>query len=381
MTPGILIFFIAALIIAILYTMVIFLITRGWFRLGYFISHAQVPPATSVSIIIPVRNESLTIRKCITGLLEQDFPKGLTEIILVDDHSEDQTYEIISGLSGESKDIKIVVLSLTHSFGKKAAISLAMKFATGSFILCTDADCIHPVGWVSEMVRFFEVKNPVFVSGPVLLTSGGNIFGKFQEFEFLSLVASGAGSVGAEMPIMCNGANLGFSAESYDRLNGDAIKSGISSGDDIFLMLGFKEVFGPERISFVKSRKAIVRAGAKTTLAGFIRQRLRWVSKSRAYRDPFLILSAIAVMLMNTGILLFTIAGVFNGLYFRLALGLMLIKTIADYPLLISFSRFAGIKNAGWIIPVLEPIVVLITTFTAFAGNLVRNSWKGRKIN
>jgi len=381
MAPGFLIFFIVALIIAILYSMVIFLITRGWFRIGYFGSHAKVPPVTKVSIIIPVRNESMTIRRCIAGLLEQDFPKGLTEIILVDDHSEDQSYQIMSELSGETKEVKIVILSLTHSTGKKSAIRLAMKFATGSFILCTDADCIHPVGWVSEMVRFFETKDPVFVSGPVLLTSGGNIFGRFQEFEFLSLVASGAGSIGAEMPIMCNGANLGFSAEAYERLNGDVMKSGISSGDDIFLMLGFKEVFGPARVAFVKSRNAIVRAGANTTIAGFIRQRLRWVSKSRAYRDPFLILSAFAVMLLNTGILLFAVAGIFNGLYVRLALGLILLKTIADYPLLISFSRFAGIKNAGWIVPVLEPFVVLITTFTASAGNFVRNSWKGRKIN
>ncbi|KAF0198227.1 MAG: family 2 glycosyl transferase [Bacteroidetes bacterium] len=380
MAPGFQTFLIAALIIAISYSVIILLITRGWFRLGYFRSNSPVPPATTVSIIIPARNESLTIKRCLAGLLEQDFPKGLTEIILVDDHSEDQTHQIMSELSGETKEVKIVILSLTHSTGKKAAIRLAMKFATGSFILCTDADCLHPAGWVSEMVRFFETKDPVFVSGPVLLTSGGNIFGRFQEFEFLSLVASGAGSIGAEMPIMCNGANLGFSAEAYGRLNGDAMKSGISSGDDIFLMLGFKEVFGPSRVSFVKSRNAIVRAEAKRTMAGFIRQRLRWVSKSRAYRDPFLILSAISVMLMNTCIFLTAIAGIFNGLYFRLALGLIVLKTIADYPLLISFSRFAGIKNAGWIIPVLEPFVVLITTFTAFAGNLFRNSWKGRKI-
>jgi cellulose synthase/poly-beta-1,6-N-acetylglucosamine synthase-like glycosyltransferase len=368
------------LILAFPYILVITLITMGWLKIKSFRSNEPVAPTTTVSIIIPARNESEVMERCIKGILMQDFPKQLMEVIIIDDHSEDQTHKIATRLSEASSDVKITVLSLDKLSGKKEAIRLAMKFATGTFILCTDADCMHPVEWVNTMVRFYEVHKPVFISGPVLLESTGGVFGKFQEYEFMSLVASGAGAIGAHMPIMCNGANLGFSQTAYDKLNPDALKTGISSGDDVFLMLAFRERYGSERVSFVKSRNAIVLAGANRTLAGFIRQRLRWVSKSRAYRDPFLIISALTVMLMNVMIAVAFFSGIFNTCYLFYGCGLLLLKTLTDFPLLISFSRFAGMKNTGWYIPVMEPFVVLMTTFTALAGNVASSSWKGRKI-
>ncbi len=380
MAAGTLTFFIILSTLALAYVIVIYMITRGWHRTSTFRRKSLVPTVPTVSIIIAVRNESMTISKCIAGLMEQDFPKRLMEIIVVDDHSEDQTLQILNQLSKSSFEVKIGVLSLNELHGKKEAIRLAMQFASGSFILCTDADCTHPPGWVSTMAGFYEDKKPVFVSGPVLLDSFGDFFGRFQELEFMSLVASGAGAIGIGMPIMCNGANLGFSAEAYRSLNENAMKPEFTSGDDVFIMLAFREVFGSKGIAFVKSRDAIVKAEANRTIAGFFRQRMRWVSKSRGYRDPFLIFSAVTVMFMNSGILVFAVAGTIDAQYFILAIGLLLVKTITDFPLLVSFSRFAGMKNPGWIIPVFEPLVVLITAITALAGNFVRNSWKGRRI-
>src|SRR5580698_3922583 len=47
-----------------------------------------------ISIIVPFRNEVNSILNCLKGITEQEFPKELTEIILVDDNSEDNTAQL-----------------------------------------------------------------------------------------------------------------------------------------------------------------------------------------------------------------------------------------------------------------------------------------------
>ncbi|NTW24644.1 MAG: glycosyltransferase [Lentimicrobium sp.] len=371
--------FIVSLAISVAYLAVILYITYGWFSVKKRIVREK-HPSTTVSIIIPARNEESSIRQCLSGLLNQDFPNQLIEILVVDDHSEDQTQAIAREISQYSAEVKVTVLSLTTAEGKKEAIRLAMKFATGSLILCTDADCRHPETWVEAMVDCFENENPVFISGPVLLKSDGSFFGLFQEIEFISLVASGAGAIGSHSPIMCNGANLGFSAKAYRHLNPDAMKNGQASGDDVFLMLSMKNDFGAARVKFLKNRGAIVLAEAAGNFSSLIRQRLRWVSKSRAYRDTFLIFTAISVFLINVAIVSFAITGIFHPVLLWLSAGLLFLKTMTDLPLLLSFARFAGKQKLTWLIPFAQPLTVLFTTFTAIAGNLVNIEWKGRKV-
>ncbi len=370
------VFYILLAILSV-YLFIIAWLTHGWMKLKYS-GIAEVHPSTMVSIIIPARNEEAVICRCLAGLLAQKFPGKMMEILVVDDHSEDRTLEILRDISGKANKTRITILSLTETSGKKAAIRLALKFASGSLILCTDADCSHPVNWVGSMVNCFETESPVFISGPVLLKPEGGLFGLFQEIEFMSLVASGAGAIGAHSPIMCNGANMGFSATAYRSLNGDAMKSAIASGDDVFLMLAMKDAFGAKKIVFVKNSEAIVSAKAAATPAAFIGQRLRWVSKSHAYHDPFLILTAASVFLVNFGIVSAAIAGIFISEFLWVSLALIVLKTTLDFPLLLSFSRFAGKKHLTWLIPFVQPLVVVLTTYTAIAGNLVKISWKGR---
>src|SRR5260221_14218382 len=58
------------------------------------------PPAAAdaplVSILVPARNEALNIEACVGSLLAQDYP--CCELIVLDDHSDDGTGDIIRGL-------------------------------------------------------------------------------------------------------------------------------------------------------------------------------------------------------------------------------------------------------------------------------------------
>ncbi|MHB1276543.1 MAG: glycosyltransferase family 2 protein, partial [Candidatus Humimicrobiaceae bacterium] len=58
-----------------------------------------------VSILIPARNEELNIEKCIRAFLKQDYSN--LEIIVLDDNSTDNTYDIVKNISEKNKKVKI----------------------------------------------------------------------------------------------------------------------------------------------------------------------------------------------------------------------------------------------------------------------------------
>ena len=370
---------IPALIAAAGYASVIAWFYRGWNKSRSCAAPA-LPAGIPVTVIIPARNEAHCILNCLEGMLHQDYDGALMEVIVADDHSDDTTARLVNSFAEQHPELSLTLLAVTTGSGKKAAIQQAMKRAAGALILTTDADCRHPASWITTMAGCFKQENPVFLSGPVVLSSDGGVLGMFQETEFMSLAASGAGSIGAGTPVMCNGANLGFSALAYRQLQADAMKNQTASGDDVFLMLAMKEKFGPGRILFVKTAGAVCEAQAAPTLRDYLNQRLRWVSKSRIYRDPFLIGTAIIVLAMNLGIFALAMAGFWETGLFFISLFLLIVKTLADIPLLVSYIRFTGKKiqrlHICWIIPA----VVIFTTVVAIAGNLVNVTWKGRKV-
>ena len=56
---------------------------------------AQTHRAPFASIILPIRNEARTIRRCLEAILAQDYPAERYEVIVVDGMSDDGTREIV----------------------------------------------------------------------------------------------------------------------------------------------------------------------------------------------------------------------------------------------------------------------------------------------
>jgi len=99
-----------------------------------------------VSIIVPARNEERNIRRCVTSLLEQDYPNF--EVIVVDDGSTDATAAIVLDLQHQhprGARLRIIhVPDLPPGWaGKPYALHTGALAARGSWFLFTDADTCH----------------------------------------------------------------------------------------------------------------------------------------------------------------------------------------------------------------------------------------------
>ena len=130
-----------------------------------------------VSILVPARNEQRSIAECVGSLLLQDYPN--CEVIVLDDHSDDGTSEIVARLFAEvPKERGNRTMQLLRGeplppgwTGKNWACHQLSQAARGEFLFFTDADTEHAPGTVTATVAYAQRNRAGLVSAwPRLLT-------------------------------------------------------------------------------------------------------------------------------------------------------------------------------------------------------------------
>ena len=94
-----------------------------------------------VSIIIPVFNVSLFVKRCIESVMEQDQAEADLECIIVDDCGQDDSMEIVrQTMSNYSGPIRFILVEHEHNRGLSAARNTGLANATGDYVLFVDSD-------------------------------------------------------------------------------------------------------------------------------------------------------------------------------------------------------------------------------------------------
>ncbi len=363
---------------ALLYLGIIGLYTYGWYNLRKSPQTlARNENTIKVSILIAARNEQEHIPQLLQSLQEQQYPHSLIEVWLVDDHSEDDTARMVNSFKNKHPSFPIHFIK-NQGQGKKAALRTAMLLASGDLVLVTDADCSLPPGWVRTMVGHFCEEKCQLLLGPVRMKQQKTLFGKLQSLEFISLMGSTAGAVGAGFPVMGNGANIGFNRQTALELNAFS-KSDYASGDDMFFLMAIRKRFGSKAIRFVHAQEAIVETEAQPNLYAFLQQRMRWVSKSKGYRDKYVILPALVVLIFNLLFGFTLILGLANQLFIMVFVLFALLKFLVDYPLLYLTTGFLRRRHLMPYALFLEFVYPFYVVFTGLAGLFLPFRWKGRR--
>ena len=364
-----------------IYALLVCYMRAGWIALPWF-SNKNIP-RTKVSVLIAARNEEANIGRTLSDILGQRFPRDLLEVIVVDDHSTDDTSTIV--LSFAEQGVKLLKLEESEPLNsyKKKAISIAIAKATGDLIVTTDADCRMGPDWLATVVAYAEEKGSFLVSSPVVFSNQKDFFEELQTLEFLFLIGLGAAGIGNKQPSTCNGANLAYRRDVFYELGGFNGIDHLASGDDELFLHKVAAKY-PDRIGFCKSRDAIVYTDAKEDLRGFINQRKRWASKSTHYKNKGIVALGVAIWTFNFLLLASSIAALFFDAGMRLALVLMaalatklIVEAIFLYPL----CKFA--KRGGLLIylPMLTLVHIVYIVYIGIAGNMGKYQWKGRRVN
>lgn len=365
-------------ILTLFYIGMIFFMRTGWRKLPYFIAPAG-KLKTSVSVLIAARNEEDKLGNTIRDILSQDYPQGLLQLIVVDDHSTDRTAEIV--LSYASRGVKLIRLNEDKPLNsyKKKAITTAIELAEGELIITTDADCRMSSSWISTIVSFYESGDYKMISSPVVYFEEKNAFEEMQTLEFLFLIGLGASGIGNKMPSTCNGANLAYRRDVFFQLHGFKGIDDLASGDDELFLHKVASAY-PRGIGFCKSREAMVYTHAKTNLKELIQQRKRWASKSTRYKNKGVVILGVSVWLFNLLIILHILAGFINPAFWCIGLITISAKMLVELLFLIPVCNFAGRKRLLLYQPVLSLIHIVYLVYIGIAGNSGKYNWKGRMV-
>ena len=369
------------LLCAVLYAIFSLCLLKGWENNVLTRTNNKFIPATSVAVIVPARNEEAVLELILKDLLEQDYPIELLTVYIADDGSTDRTPSIIADwverYPSQFKKVELLAAFETWK-GKKKWIASAISDTNTTFILTTDADCRLPKLWVKSMVQTYEVAQAKFVSGPVTIAEESSIWNRFQQIEFSSLIGSGASAIGLNLPLMCNGANVGYAREAYVNVRGFEGNEFIASGDDEFLMHKIFSEFGADGIVFCKNKAAIVSTSGASTWSAFFNQRKRWASKWENYSLKYVQAVAFWVFIFHLTVLLSSVLVIFQQIDWYWPAALWGTKVIFDYFYLNSVARFLSIdfKKSTFIYAVLiYPLYVVGFGILARFGTY---TWKER---
>ena len=326
------------------------------------------------------------------SLKKQTYSKDFFEVIVVDDHSTDETASIVERYA--SGNIRLIRLqdhalpSGTNSY-KKKAIETAIAAATGELIVTTDADCVVPARWLQTIASFYEKQHPSFIVMPVSYNNRNNFLEIFQSLDFMTLQGITGAAVSRGSHSMCNGANLAYTKNAFIRSGGFEGIDAIASGDDMLLMHKIYKQ-DPAGIRYLKSADVIVQTGAMHSWKAFINQRIRWASKADKYDDKRVFGVLLLVYSFNVMLLVMPVIAAIKNYQlsiinyqlsiFQSWLYLLICKTIIELYFLFPVAAFFNNKKLLWWFPLAQPVHIIYTVIAGWLGKFGNYEWKERKV-
>jgi len=344
-----------------------------------------------VSVIVPARNEERNIQACVSSLVRQDYARF--EIIVVNDHSEDRTEEILAELKRGHPELVVIHPPALPAgwLGKNWACHQGYGHARGELLLFIDADTQHAPPSLGKAVAGLLREKADFLTAILFLTSLSVAEKLIQPLLTCMIYAVFPFALMRRkklpLPAYAHGAYMLFRREAYDSIGGHAaIRNNVF--DDLTLAGNVR------------------RAGLRTLVvngAGSICCRM-YTSMGEIFRgyskNLFRLASnmyppIIAVPLFTLGMLLF--AAVYSLPAFVLPVCLASFLGGAAFPagaallsgsavLLTGASFFLVYKNLGYPLRMIctYPVQIILFFFIAMNSMICtlcgKTSWKGRPV-
>lgn len=373
-----------AFIICFLYGLLILYYSKGSDRLKDLV-YDQDKPVHFFSILVPFRNEELSLPEMLESIASLEYPVDQFELILINDASSDTSVSIVNSFKKKHPNIHLSLINNVHqsTSPKKDAIQEGIARASYDWIVTTDADCVVPKTWLGAFNSMITVQAPKMIVAPVTYLPKKGFLHKFQLLDFLSLQGITMGSFGMKdknfgHPFLCNGANLCYSKESFKEVSGFLGNQHIPSGDDVFLLEKMLKKF-PGEVQFIKSQASIVLTSSKDSFRELIEQRVRWAAKTTAYKSFYT--KSIGVLVFATSlsmVIIFILASLGQLPWLHVGF-LYALKFNIDFILLYKTSQFfeqQEVMKSYFMSSLLHPFYTVLVATLSFKKSF---TWKDRR--
>ncbi len=338
-------------------------------------NRVPVPVSNSVSVIVALRNEEKNINRLVRGLIRQKYPLKI-EYIFVDDNSSDKTRNLLNEWA--LKDNRIKVVSNVGE-GKKSSIATAIKFASNSIILQTDADCEMGQYWIMSSVNKLLSSKYDMVIGPVYPFQSKTILNGLIRLEWLAMQFITILTARLKNAGMANGANLTFYKKDYEDFNLSKYGEAYASGDDMFFMRFLQK--NDKKVAFNLDQEAIVKTEMPISFKGLIQQRIRWATKAGKTTNSLTYFFTFLVVLANFSWIGAALLVINNSSLFTVFSVCVVWKLVTDLAICWNMSRFYNDFKVLFLLPLiffLYPIYLIIGFVLSFTK---RYHWKDRTLH
>ena len=207
-----------------------------YLRLSIHKNNQDKKTQEKTSLIICARNEKENLEQHLESFLKQDYNDF--ELIVVNDRSWDNSIEFLNNMALKYPKLKVVDIpdNQTDHFGKKFALTLAIKAAKYPQLLLTDADC-RPIAdkWIHKMINSFDESTDVILGASTYEKRKG-ILNKLVRFDTALIAINYLSFAKAGIPYMGVGRNLAYKKKSYELAKGFKSHYYLASGDDDLLV-------------------------------------------------------------------------------------------------------------------------------------------------
>lgn len=183
------------------------------------IQHSTTAP---LSLIYTVRNEETRLKNNMAPVLSingVDF-----EVIVVDDFSQDNSFQVLGMLRGRSDRLKVSTLQQETRFSTKMAQNLALKAASFDWILTVPISYANATKeWISGISNALDNNKTVVISYSSAQNSRGFINRIYRIENYLSFTKS-VGYILNNFPFVYSEENVAFQKKKYFEIGGHGLK-------------------------------------------------------------------------------------------------------------------------------------------------------------
>ncbi len=174
--------------------------------------------AKPLSLIISVRNEEENLRNNLHHLLS--IADSEFEVIVVDDYSQDHSFQVLGMLKNQFSNLKISTLNQETPYSSKLAQNIALKAATNDWVLMLPISIENPKpAWISAFGNQINDQINIILGYSAVQPSKQFINRIFRIESFFSYLKS-TGFILNGMPYVYCVENLAFMKDEYFKLGG-----------------------------------------------------------------------------------------------------------------------------------------------------------------